>query len=288
MAGVCVNTSTMLTPPHFIDSIMKIKNILFCALVFALASCSSSKTSMSYFEDIEQSTSGTLESGDFNVKIIPDDELFITVTSMVPEATAPYNIPLSNPATRGNLQAYTQATQQTYIVNKDGDIKFPMLGTIHVAGMTTTELTSYLTQRIAKDVEDPYVRVELMNFRVNVLGEVSKPGAKTVQRERYSVLDALADAGDLTPYGERSNILLIREVDGKKEYHRLNINEASILTSPYFYLQQNDVLYVEPNAVRKDNAEYNQNNAFKVSVVSAIVSACSVVASLVIALVINK
>lgn len=207
---------------------------------------------------------------------------------MVPEATAPYNIPLSNPATRGNLQAYTQATQQTYIVNKDGDIKFPMLGTIHVAGMTTTELTSYLTQRIAKDVEDPYVRVELMNFRVNVLGEVSKPGAKTVQRERYSVLDALADAGDLTPYGERSNILLIREVDGKKEYHRLNINEASILTSPYFYLQQNDVLYVEPNAVRKDNAEYNQNNAFKVSVVSAIVSACSVVASLVIALVINK
>lgn len=267
---------------------MKFKNIIFCALVFALASCSSSKTSLSYFEDLKGYESGTLASGDFNVKIIPDDELFITVTSMVPEATAAYNIPLSNPATRGNLQTYTQATQQTYIVDKKGDIKLPIIGTIHVAGMTTMELADLLTKKISADVEDPYVRVELVNFRVNVLGEVAKPGAKNVERERYSVLDALADAGDLTPYGERSNVLLIREVDGKKEFHHLNLNDAALLSSPYFYLQQNDVIYVEPNKIRKDNAEYNQNNAYKVSVVSAIVSACSVVASLVIALVINK
>lgn len=267
---------------------MKLKNILIlCALMLALASCSSSKTSLTYFEDLKEYESGTLASGDFNVKIIPDDELFITVTSMVPEATAPYNIPLSNPATRGNLQNYSQATQQTYIVNKKGDIKFPMIGDIHVEGMTTTELAQFLTKKISADVEDPYVRVELVNFRVNVLGEVAKPGAKKVERERYSVLDALADAGDLTPYGERSNVMLIREVDGKKEYHRLNLNDAALLSSPYFYLQQNDVVYVEPNKIRKDNAEYNQNNAFKVSVASAIVSACSVVASLVIALVIK-
>ena len=133
-------------------------------------------------------------------------------------------------------------------------------------------------------MEDPYVRVELLNFRVNVLGEVAKPGPKRVETERYSVLDALADAGDLTPYGERSNILLIRETSTGKEYHHLNLNDASLLSSPYFYLQQNDVVYVEPNKIRKDNAEYNQNNAFKVSVASAIVSGCSVVASLIIAL----
>lgn len=267
---------------------MKLHHIILGALVFTLASCSSSKTSLSYFEDLKQYESGTLPSQDFNVKIIPDDELFITVTSMIPEATAAYNIPLSNPATRGNLEVYTQATQQTYIVDKQGDIKFPIIGTIHVAGMTTMELAEFLTKKISVDVEDPYVRVELVNFRINVLGEVARPGAKNVVRERYSVLDALADAGDLTPYGERSNVLLIRETDGKKEFHKLNLNDAAVLSSPYFFLQQNDVIYVEPNKVRKDNAEYNQNNAYKVSVVSAIVSACSVVASLVIALVINN
>lgn len=266
---------------------MKLLHAAAILFVLALASCTSSKTSLSYFENLKDYENTTLSSGDFNVKIIPDDELFITVTSMVPEATAGYNIPLSNPATRGNLQVYTQATQQTYIVDKNGNIKFPILGTIHVAGMSTMDLAKYLTDRIGKDVEDPFVRVELLNFRVNVMGEVAQPGAKMVKRERYSILDALADAGDLTPFGERNNVLLIREVDGKKEFHRFNLNDASILTSPYFYLQQNDVVYVEPNKVRKDNAEYNTNNAYKVSVASAIVSACSVVASLVIALVVK-
>lgn len=266
---------------------MKSIKIIIIALLCAMASCNSSKTSLSYFEDLKTYEDGVLASGDFDVKIIPDDELFITVTSMVPEATAGYNIPLSNPATRGNLQVYTQASQQTYIVNKEGDIKFPILGTIHVAGMTTNELTQYLTEKISADVDDPFVRVELINFRINVMGEVNRPGAKIVSRERYSVLDALADAGDLTPFGERNNVLLIREVDGKKEFHRFNLNEASILTSPYFYLQQNDVVYVEPNQIRKDNAEYNTNNSYKVSVASAIVSGCSVIASLVIALVVK-
>lgn len=266
---------------------MKLLHAAAILFVLSLASCTSSKTSLSYFENLKDYENTTLSSGDFNVKIIPDDELFITVTSMVPEATAGYNIPLSNPATRGNLQVYTQATQQTYIVDKNGNIKFPILGTIHVAGMSTMDLAKYLTDRIGKDVEDPFVRVELLNFRVNVMGEVAQPGAKMVKRERYSILDALADAGDLTPFGERNNVLLIREVDGKKEFHRFNLNDASILTSPYFYLQQNDVVYVEPNKVRKDNAEYNTNNAYKVSVASAIVSACSVVASLVIALVVK-
>ena len=276
-----------LSQPPILNKMMKLFKSIFIALICVLSSCSSSKASLSYFEDLKQYEEGSMVSGDYNVKIIPDDELFITVTSMVPEATAGYNMPLSNPATRGNLQTYTQAVQQTYIVNKQGDIKFPILGTIHVEGMTTIELADYLTKKIGEDVEDPFVRVELINFRVNVMGEVTRPGAKSVSRERYSVLDALADAGDLTPYGERNNILLIREVDGKKEFHRMNLNDASILSSPYFYLQQNDVIYVEPNQIRKDNAEYNTNNAYKVSVASAIVSACSVVASLIIALVIK-
>lgn len=267
---------------------MKFYYAIALMIMVLLASCNSSKTSLSYFENISDQTDGIIaSSGDYSVKIIPDDELFITVSSMVPEATSGYNIPLSNPATRGNLEINSQASQQTYIVDKKGNIKFPILGTIHVAGMTTMDIAQYLTDRISEDVEDPFVRVELINFRVNVTGEVAEPGAKLVNRERYSLLDALADAGDLTPFGERNNVLLIREVNGKKEFHRFNLNDASILNSPYFYLQQNDWIYVEPNKVRKDNAEYNTNNSYKVSVASAIVSGCSVVASLIIALVVK-
>ena len=123
-----------------------------------------------------------------------------------------------------------------------------------------------------------------MNFNVNVLGEVRNPGRINVETQRFSVLDALAKAGDLTEYGLRDGVIVIREENGQKTYHRLNLNDAAVLSSPYFYLQQNDVVYVEPNKIRRENSKYNQNNAFKLSVISTIVSACSVVVSLIIAL----
>lgn len=257
------------------------------AFVVAMSSCSSYKTSLPYFEDIRDSISGEFIQGDYGIKIIPDDELLITVTSMVPSATAMYNLTLSNPAVREQLLSISQPQQQTYIVDANGDVQFPVLGKLHVAGLSTQELTKELEARISKDVENPIVRVQLVNFRINVLGEVKKPGAISVNKERYSILDALADAGDLTEYGERSNVLLIREVDGKRIFQRMNLNSSTLLTSPYFYLQQNDVVYVEPNEIRRENAKYNQNNSYKISVVSTIVSACSVIASLIIALVVK-
>ena len=265
-----------------------ITNIFVLLLsIVAVSSCTSYKTSLPYFEDIRDSISGEFNQGDYGIKIIPDDELLITVTSMVPEATAMYNLSLGNPATRDGVLKATQPQQQTYIVDTNGDIQFPVLGKMHVAGKSTQELMQELTSRISKDVENPIVRVQLVNFRINVLGEVKHPGAITVGKERYSILDALADAGDLTEYGERSNVLLIREVDGKRIFQRMNLNNSSLLTSPYFYLQQNDVVYVEPNEIRRENAKYNQNNSYKISVVSTIVSACSVIASLVIALLVK-
>ena len=253
-------------------------------IAFAVSSCSSYRTSLPYFEDIRDSISGEFNQGDYGIKIIPDDELLITVTSMVPSATAMYNLTLSNPAVREQLLNVSQPQQQTYIVDANGDIQFPVLGKLHVAGLSTQELTKDIETRISKDVESPIVRVQLVNFRINVLGEVKKPGAISVKKERYSILDALADAGDLTEYGERSNVMLIREVDGKRIYQRINLNNSEVLASPYFYLQQNDVVYVEPNEIRRENAKYNQNNSYKISVVSTIVSACSVIASLIIAL----
>ena len=146
------------------------------------------------------------------------------------------------------------------------------------------KMNAEIEKQIGKNVSNPIVRVHFVNFRVNVLGEVKTPGAISVKKERFSVLDALAEAGDLTEYGERENVLLIREEGDKKIYYRFNLNNSDILTSPYFYLKQNDVIYVEPNEIRQENAMYNQNNSFKISVVSTIVSATSVIVSLIIAL----
>lgn len=253
-----------------------------------LTACNAPKSSLTYFEDLSGTQSGTLPSTDYEIKLRPDDELLITVTSLVPEATAEYNLPLSNPATQNNIMTPSQGKQQTYIVDKSGDIKFPGIGMLHVDGMTTSQLASLLVKKISAQVEDPYVKVVLVNFRINVMGEVNRPGSINVNRERYSILDALADAGDLTQYGERDNILLVREEnDGTKTFHHLNLNDSELLSSPYFYLQQNDVVCVNPNKIRKDNSKYNQNNAFKLSVVSAVTGACSVIASLIIALVIR-
>lgn len=265
-----------------------LKYLIAGTLLLAFGACTTSKTSLPYFEDIKSLQMGEIPSSDYAIKIIPDDELMITVTSLVPEATLEYNLPLINPATSTTLLTTTQPRTLTYRVDKAGDINFPQLGILHVEGLTTEQLTQLITKRISEDVQDPYVKVELANFRVNVLGEVERPGAYNVTRERYTVLDALADAGDLTEYGERNNVLIIREVDGKRVFYHVNLNNSDLMSQPYFYLQQNDVIYVEPNAIRKDVATYNQNNSFKVQVVSAIVSACSVVASLCIALFINK
>lgn len=269
---------------------MKFKLLLIICVLAILPACKSTKQDqrLPYFENIGTAESGTLPaSGDYMIKIIPDDELIITVSSLVPEATAAYNVPLANPAARLSIKTTQTAQQQTYIVDSKGEINFPVLGKIKVQGKTTEEIQAMLEKEISKEVNEPYVRVQLVNFKVNVLGEVKAPGMIEVETKRFSILDALAKAGDLTEFGLRDKVLVIREENGQKTYHRLNLNDAATLSSPYFYLQQNDVVYVEPNKIKQDNSKYNQNNAYKLSVISTVVSACSVVASLIIALAIK-
>lgn len=256
-------------------------------LILALTGCTKTSSSLTYFQNIDSIANVPITAGDFDLRIEPDDELFISVNSLVPEATAAYNLPLSNPATISSLRLTEQPRQTTYIVSESGYIILPVLGRMYVKGLTTQELAERITKEVEKEVKDPVVKVQLLNFRVNVLGEVAHPGSRNITRERYSILDAISDAGDLTPYGQRDQVILIREENGKRAYHQLNLNDVATLSSPYFYMQQNDVLYVAPNNIRKDNAKYNQNNAYKISVISTVVSACSVVASLVIALVVK-
>lgn len=200
------------------------------AVAGMFASCSSSKTVLPYFTDISTVSEGSFAVADYAPDIKPDDELIITVSSVSPEATAIYNLPLTNPATTTELFKASTPQQQTYVVDSKGDINFPILGKIHVAGMTIEQLQDELTKRISNDVEDPHVMVALANFRVVVAGEVKEPHSIAVTRNRYSILDALSDAGDLTEYGERSNVLLVREENGERKFIHLDLNSSDLLS----------------------------------------------------------
>lgn len=154
----------------------RFNNISFFLFIMTLmVSCTSSRTSLTYFEDLKGEQSGTLSSADYDIKVIPDDELFIVVSSLVPEATAEFNLPTVNPAVRGNVGTPSQQSQITYLVDKAGDINFPGLGTLHVGGLTTAQIASIIAKKVSETVEDPYVKVQLVNFKVNVLGEVARP-----------------------------------------------------------------------------------------------------------------
>ena len=266
---------------------MKSRLLIVMIAAATLLSCNFTKdNSLAYFKDLSSAPSGTLPNpqGDYPIRIQSDDELVISITSAVPEATAVYNLPMDNPATRGNMRQTTQPRSQTYVVDEEGCIMLPTLGRMMVKGKTLTEISNEIKAMVAQDVHDPYVRVDIVNFTVDVMGEVRSPQRVYSGRQYFTVLDALSQCGDLTEYGQRDKVYVIRTENGQRSYQRLDLNNSEVFNSPYFYLRQNDVVYVEPNKIRTDNSKYNQNNAFKLSVISTVVSSVSVIASLVIAL----
>ncbi|MBR6247624.1 MAG: polysaccharide biosynthesis/export family protein [Muribaculaceae bacterium] len=262
-------------------------HILLAVVACTLLSCSTTtENNLSYFKSLPAtSQQGTLPTANYEAtRIAPDDELAVTISSSVPQATAMFNAPLNNTAVQGENTVQGVPRLLTHIVDKQGCIELPVIGKLTVAGMTAGEAQAMIKQRVAEHVRDPYVSVQLMGYYVNVMGEVKQPQRLLVTRQRFTVLDALAACGDLTEYGERASVLVMREENGATTYHRMNLLDTQLFSSPYFYLRQNDVVYVEPNTIRIDNSKYNMNNAYKLSVISTVVSATSVVASLIIAL----
>ena len=146
-----------------------------------------------------------------------------------------FNQPQANTATRGEMSTQAMPRLQSYVVNKDGDIMMPVIGKLNVAGKTTREIEQMIFARVSQTVKDPFVRVELLGFNINVMGEVKTPQRIHVNTERFTLLDALSAAGDLTEYGERSNVMVIREENGKQTYHRMNLADSNIFSSPYFF-----------------------------------------------------
>lgn len=255
-------------------------------LCLTLLSCNTVKeNNLAYFKNMPATTTGSLPGGNtYGITLQPNDELSITVSSMIPEATAMYNAPLNNAADRGDVSTTASPRLATHVVDANGCITLPVIGRLQVAGLTTAQVEDAIRAKVSEQVKDPYVQVQLRGYYVNVMGEVRRPGRVAVTRDRYTVLDALAECGDLTEWGERAGVVVIREHEGQNTFYRLNLADTAFMSSPVFFLKQNDVVYVEPNKIKIDNSKYNQNNAYKLSVISTIVSASSVVASLVIAL----
>lgn len=249
-----------------------------------LVSCRSSKH-VAYFQNadnVDLTPSRVL----YDARIMPKDILTITVSCTNPTAAMQFNLTASTVNT--NSISLTSGNQQSflpYLVENDGTILFPVVGRLKVEGLTKFECQQLITEKIRpyfSTSETPIVTVRLSSYRVTVLGEVNSPSVISVETEKISILEALASAGDLTIYGKRDNILVIREDNrGEKSIHRLNLNDANVINSPYYYLQQNDVVYVEPNNVKAKNSDLGTATSFTMSLISTLMSMTTFVLNLV-------
>lgn len=208
-------------------------------------------------------------------KIQSNDILTIVVTAADPKVTAPFN-PLSTMMSTNLTQQTDLALRPTYTVNEKGNISFPILGEVQLAGLTRTQAIEKLRTDLSQYIKDPGVNINFNNFRVSVLGEVARPGSFIMPTERVTILEALSMAGDLTIRGIRENVLLIREVDGQKTMHRLDLTQQKTLNSPYYYLAQNDVIYVEPNKAQINNSKLGSNTNVIISIAGLLITVISV------------
>ncbi len=236
----------------FMKRNFKIVFFLFLYQVL-ISSCADVKKSV-YFSE-QRDTTITSKSEPPLTYIQPNDLLSIAVSSLNPEATAIFNTPnnsyvSSSSASGLNLQS------PGYLVNSDGNIQFPVIGNIKVSGLTTTQLKDMITKSLLskKLLVDPVVVVRQLNFKVSVLGEVGHPTVINVPSEKISLLEALGLAGDITVYGRKDNVLLIREENGKKILRHLNLNSSQLFYSPYYYLKSNDIIYVEASKAKISSA----------------------------------
>lgn len=254
----------------------------FVIFTFLLSGCISTKKVV-YFEnkdEIDLSLSKTL----YDAKIMPKDILQIQVFTMTPEASLPFNLKKQLPSSSSSSTSSSQSTIYDYLVDNEGNIEYPVLGTIHLGGLSKTEAEQLLKSKIQPymaESENVVVHVRMVNYKFAVLGGVGHPGVFTTQNEKVNVLEAIAQAGDLTTFAHRDRIFLIREsIDGQKEFHQLDINDANIVSSPYYYLQQNDVIYVEQKKIVARNAFISANTSIWFSLTSSLMSIATFIIAL--------
>ena len=252
--------------------------ILAIALAVLMTNCQNHKQ-VPYFQNIDQ-VSLDASRGLYDARIMPKDILTITVNSDDPtgETERPFNLMVHN-TLLGTSVGSNSGSLKTYLVENDGSINFPVIGRIIVQGKTKRECEDYIQGLIRNHFsEDKHiiVTVNMSNYRVTVTGEVNRPGVVSVSSEKMSILEALAQAGDLSIYGERKGVMLIREDEqGQKHAVKLDLTDANLITSPYYYVQQNDVIYVTPNATKAKNSDIGQSTTLWFSATSILISLTS-------------
>lgn len=270
------------------------KSITILMVAFTLASCQSYKrvphlqsyeslTDKGYKEIVinEVNQQDTL----YDARIQPKDLLSITVNTSDPQAAAPFNLTMQtsiNVAQANSTYVTSQPTLQQYLVNNEGEIDFPVIGKLKIGGLTKTAAEKLIREQLRPYLkETPIVTVRMSNYKISVIGEVNRPGTFTINNEKVNLFEALAMAGDMTVYGIRSNVKLIREDNnGQRNIISLNLNEQNILHSPYYYLQQNDILYVTPNKTKAKNASISNSTTIWFSVVGTLVALASLIVTI--------
>lgn len=247
------------------------KIIPFFVLVLLLFSSScASRKDVVYYQNIADIEKADV-AANFEIKIQPDDLLSIAVLAEDPEITIPFNLSASNAKSTASTSV-SSTSGSVYLVDAKGFIEFPVLGALKVSGLTRSELLKALRDRISVYIKNPTINLRLVNFKVVVQGEVTAPGVYPVNSERITLIEALTMASDLTIYGKRDNILIIREVAGVKTYNRVDITKADFINTPFYYLAQNDVVYVEPNNTKIRGSKIGADTNLILSAVSILMT----------------
>lgn len=230
-----------------------ITSVLVLLSSFLVVSCSSTEN-IAYFKGAgTKQTAPQQAISNYEPTIQPNDIVSVTISSLSPEATQMFN-PQAN---SGNSNSLELRQLDGYLVDKNGNIEIPILGVLKVQGLTTEGTSELIKSRLTNYLKEPTVKVKFLNFKISVLGEVARPNVYNIPNEKISITEALSMAGDITIYGLRENVLLIREENGVRQFARIDLNKTDVFSSPYYYLHKGDVIYVEPGP-RKVYASENR------------------------------
>jgi polysaccharide export outer membrane protein len=254
------------------------KNFITLIVFLVLLVSCASKDDVVYFNGINSSDNSVgLDSYLPTYHI--DDELIIVVNAIDAEAARPFNQTAISYIDDIRMSE-GRPRIQTYIIDSEGNIDFPVLGKIKLAGLNRAQGTQFIVDKLKDYIKDPIVNIRTVNYKITVLGEVNRPGTYTATNERITLIEALGMAGDLTIYGERENVLVIQDYDGKKTYTRVNLKSDDLFESPVYYLSQNDVVYVEPNNTRAKASSIGAGTAVLISSLGLLISVATLVVTI--------
>ncbi len=242
---------------------------LLLLFTLLLTSCASRKK-LVYFQD-STDQAGTVSANSYSPKFKPDDFLFIVVYGADDNSTKPFNLPLSNNSTNRGYSIGAPANQG-FLINEKGEIDFPILGTIKIGGLERSQAIELLKEKIKPYINNPIINIQIQNFKITVLGEVRNPGTFTIPNERITLLEAIGLAGDLNITGVRNNVLVIREENGQKKEFKIDLTTKEVFNSPVYYLNQNDLVYIQPNQAKSNSSLISAASGIFISTASLLIT----------------